>query len=467
VTDGERRRPGAAELVQQSARLEKEGRVARTDAGVFVPSGTQMGARDPLAKQRPLGVPEWLHDPVSQTALYEGVFICGHVADIMSEDMLKSGVSVAFEDDEENPYLKTLSRTVQLYMENLGYKDYLQTSLCHEIVYGVGLAAIGVVQRKGKPDPAKPLEIENVKEIRYIEPIPRDARFSDVILDTNEESLTYGKPQAFTIKRLSGEEVNLDASRALFFLTRPRVGSRMGMSFYCRFWTVAQLIENTIWSLGQTAFNMATRKVTSRFLTDNLSERLSWMDEIEAKFNSLSVVVLDQDEKMETGSNSPGDLGWFVDWVWDVLGAATRINRSRLIGAQSGELASAMSDLRRYYDYINARQEAYLRQPLRRLVQMVLATDTLRAEKGWREDLRFRLVFNPAETLTRLEQEDLEVKRTQAMQQRGQALLSISTALLNFVDVGVKDDMIQKLLGGDLTSLPLMEDLFLEAPTEG
>jgi len=464
VTDEARRRPGAAELV---GRLGREGRVARTDAGIYLPSGAQMGTRDPLSKQRPLGVPEWLHDPASLTALYEGVFICGHVADMMSEDLVKPGITVEFEGQAESPDLQALSQTIQLYLEDRGCKEYLKTTLCDEVVYGAGLAGLGFSQRSGKADPAKPIKLDQIKELRYIERLPRDGRFSKVIPDTDEESDTYGQPAAFRIKRLSGDEVDLHTTRALFFLTRPRIGSALGMSFYARFWTVAQLIENTIWSLGQTAFNMATRTVKSKFLMDNMQDRLNFMDEIEAKFNSLSVIVLDTDEEMTSISNAPGDLGWFVDWVWDVLGAATRINKARILGAQTGELASAMSDLQRYYDYVAARQEAYMRQQIRYLVQVVLATDTLQAEKGWKADLKFRVKFNPAETLTRLEQEDLEVKHTLAVQQRAQALQSISSALMNMVDIGVQPETIEALLNGDLSKLTLMEELFAEMPTEG
>ena len=405
---------------------------ARRDAGISDPGSSQMNRNvDPLARQTPLATVEFT--PEQLTSMAEGIWFCRHIAGVMSEDPIKNGFKVQFANED-----KELSKAVLQYLDELGAKDVLQFALWDDTVYGDGLIGIGIRAKgkKGTADPTQPIKdiAKEVKEIVYFDRIPRDDRFKKIVYDADRQSSTYGKEKSYEVK-MGSDTVNLDAARALHFQTRPRVKSNFGLSLYVPIWSVIQVVENTVWSLGQLAYNIATRVIQSDELTNDITERTQLMTDMEKKINSLSMIVVGNDESVTTVSNSPGSLAWFVDFVWDLAAAATRINRSRLLGAQAGALASAQSDLRRYYEFVSSRQETYMRQQIRYLVKLALATDAL----GGKSDEEFTIAFNSPESPTQAEQTEAAVKRAETTYKETQAFQTLTQGFTTLVDLGVID----------------------------
>ena len=433
---------------------------ARTDAGISDPGGSQMSSTlDPLARQKPLAVTEFT--PEQLTNMAEGIWFCRHIAGVMSEDPVKNGFEVQFIDED-----KERSKAVIDYLDNLGIKDFLQDALWDDTVYGDGLIGIGIRAKgkKGTADPTQPIKdiAKEVKEIIYFERIPRDDRFKAITYETDRQLDTYGQEASYKVKSGS-DEIEMSASRALHFQTQPRVKSAFGLSLFVPIWSVIQVVENTVWSLGQLAYNLATRVIQSDGLTNDLTEREQLMTDMEGKINSLSMLLVGSDEKVSTVSNSPGSLAWFVDFVWDLAAAATRINRSRLLGAQAGALASGQSDLRRYYEFVSSRQETYMRKQIRYLVQLALATESLKSGKA---DDEFTIVFNSPETPTRLEEMEADAKHAEITYKEAQALKALAEAFTTLSDLGVIDsESITTLLKATTEGeqrKSLMEKLFEE-----
>ena len=437
------------------------GTVARHDA-IAIPGGSQRDPiRDPLTKQRPEVLPDWLEDPESLNNLVEANWFCRHIGDLLSEDPVRNGITVTFPEMEKEDEAKALSQAVQQYLEELDAFDMIQEALYDEIVFGDGLLGIGVKQRGGTADPTQEAKPENVEEIIYLEPICRFDRFKRIVPDTDRESKTYGRPGGFAIKDAKGQDVILHASRALHFQTRKRKGKPFGLSFYAPIWTVIQVLENIEWSVGQVAFNMATRVITSDDLAEDMEERLGFVNETVNEMNSLSFLALKQGEALSSVPTNPGGIGEIANFVWDLASAATRINRSRLLGAQVGQLASAETDLTRYYEWIRARQESYLKAPIRKLVAMVLATKTV-SKAG----VPFHVAFNPIETKTE-EQERAQAKDEAITRQTNvQAFQSLVAGLQVLVDMQMMDTgVLESTLKETLPTLGLenlMAKLFAE-----
>lgn len=431
---------------------------SRQDAGIGVPGGSQMNRNvDPLARQTPLSIAEFT--PEQLTNMAEGIWFCRHIAGVMSEDPVKNGFTVEFAQED-----KERSKAVTQYLDELGVKDVLQLALWDDTVYGDGLIGIGIRSKgKGTADPTQPIKdiAKEVKEIVYFDRISRDDRFKAIVLEVDRNVDTYGQAKAFKVK-IGSDEKEMAASRALHFQTRPRVKSDFGLSLFVPIWSVIQVVENTVWSLGQLAYNLATRVIKSDELTNDIAKRTQLMADMETKINSLSMLVIGNDEEVTTVSNSPGSFKWFVDFVWDLAAAATRINRSRLLGAQAGALASATSDLRRYYEFVAARQETYMRKQIRYLVKLVLATDEL----GGKGDEEFAIVFNPVETLTRMEEMAADAKGADTTHKEAQAFQVFVQGFQTLADLGVVDPLtITTLLKVTTTGehgQSLMEKLFEE-----
>ncbi len=431
---------------------------ARRDVGISDPGGSQMNRNvDPLARQTPLAVAQFT--PEQLTNMAEGIWFCRHIAGVMSEDPVKNGFEVQFANVD-----KELSKAVLQYLDERGAKDVLQFALWDDTVYGDGLIGIGIRAKgkKGTADPRQPIKdmAKEVKEIVYFDRMPRDDRFKGITYETDRNADNYGQAKAYKVK-VGSDEIEMSASRVIHFQTRPRVKSEFGLSLFVPIWSVIQVVENTVWSLGQLAYNIATRVIQSDALTNDIAERTQLMTDMEKKINSLSIIVVGSDESVTTVSNSPGSLKWFVDFVWDLAAAATRINRSRLLGAQAGALASAQSDLRRYYEFVSSRQETYMRQQIRYLVKLALATDDL----GGKSDEEFTIQFHSPETLTRMEEMEADEKRAGTSYKEAQTFQALSQGFQALVDLGVIDPgsiatLLKATTEGEGQSL--MEKLFEE-----
>jgi uncharacterized protein len=429
----------------------------RTDAGIYIPSGSQMGTSDPLANQLPFAATQW--EPNQLSTMVEGIWFCRRIANVMSEEPVKNWFNIEFTPPDDD-----LAYAVQQYLEQLHAKQSFQHALFDEVVYGDGLIGMGIqAAGKGVADPTTPVEPDKIKEILYLENISRDDRFTGIELEADANSPNYGNPKAYVIKQ-GDKEITVDASRMIHFQTRPRIKSSWGLSFFTPIWSVVQVVENTVWSLGQMAYNMATRVVTSQQLNEGAEKRLEFMEELETRINSLSMLVMGENESVSTVSNSPGSLKWFVDFVWDLASAATQINRASLLGAQAGVLASSESDLRRYYEFIAARQRNYVEPALRKLINLVLATDTI-GKRG--QELSYEIEFNSLETPSREEELDGDVKEADRLNKEATAFQSLSQALMNLADLGVVDPdaiagLLSKVREGEIGNRSLMEQLFAE-----
>ncbi len=419
--------------------------------------------------------PAWLFDPIRLTDLDESSWLYHLINDVMSEDPCRNWFHVEFLDAAGKPIVDDKrSRDVQDYLEEIDAQAIIQTGLRHESAYGDGLVAVGL---RGNTSYSKPIKdpAKQIQEIQYLDPKVRDGEFSEIVTDTDPNSETYGLPRAFKVKLGDkSQHQPLDATRAIHFQTRPRARDTMGLPMAVLQWSTLQLEQNVEWSVGQIAYRMATTVIQSAELAKDMEQRIAFWREMENTLNTLSVLVLDKDEELKMASNNPGNLKWLIDYMWDLIAAATRINRSRLLGAQSGRLASAESDDKRYWEWIRSRQETQLRKPLRQLVTLCLATDSLGTQAGGQKlqlslrrrrkkrrvvsDMRFRLVFNAPESQTERERTEAEDKVAQTRLAKAQTIQAFASGLQTLYDIGLADQLLS--LGSEGDGINLMAELF-------
>ena len=496
--------PKRGHLRQQLA-AQREAADTRDDA-ITMPDGRMRNPDyDPLARQRPGDIETWLLEPATGTKLYETVWFLRHVAEILSEDPIRNWFDLEFLDLEGNVVVDDIrARDFQQYCEELNAIDITQTALIHEAIYGDGLVVAGIKARgRGVKvaNPSSPILPEQVGEILYLVAKARDDKFTEIVVDENLANETYGLPTGYKIaKSVPGssggslsDTVIVDATRALHFQTRPRVSSRWGLPVHVPLWSVIQLITNLEWSAGQVAFNMATRVIKSDEMVGDLEQRVDFAAGYESEVNTLSSVILGKDESMSTASSNPGDLSWLSQLTWDIAAAATRVNKTRLLGTQAGALASADTDMKRYYEWIGSRQELWLRRPLRHLSALILSTESMstaqsaggapivsfrprtsdRVKSKTKTGDAFRLVFRPVEGPTEKEAANLKVREAQAVNARLEGFKNLAMGLQTLADLGMTDPgrILEAIFGEELTEdsmKELMESTRgLEAPELG
>lgn len=345
-------------------------------------------------------------------AAYRGSWVVGRVVDCVAEDMTKSGIIITTNDgaDQIQDFKVQFSR-LQIWQR---FKD----TTAWGRLYG---GAIGVFQIIGQ-DLETPLDPETIEEGQFKGIAVYDRwQLNPVLSEIIEEGPDIGLPAYYDIvlgNNLnepaqvpgSGSQYNSAASSTEARMTGQTAGGpssygrvrvhhtrcfRMGghklpffqaitemmwdESIIERMWDRLIEFETATASAGGLIGRANLRTISIESYREivaaggqalqGLAESLEFMREFQT---NEGLTVIDKNDEFSTTAYSFAGLSDILERFGEQLSGASETPLVRLFGQTPGGLNSnGDADIRNYYDSINSKQEAYLRNPVEMLIKIM------------------------------------------------------------------------------------------------
>lgn len=339
-------------------------------------------------------------------AAYRGSWVVGAMVDSIAEDMTRAGLEIntAKDDGDVRKITSSISR-LQLWQ-----------SICDGIkwgrLYGGG---IGVIQIKGQ-DLASPLDLDTIALGQFqgivifdrwmVNPIfqePIDSgpdmglpAYYDIVNSPDEMSPAY-KPTSIDGKRVHYTRlIRFGGIKLPYFQAITEM--MWDESVLERLWDRLISFDNATMSAASLIDRANLRTVQIEKLREVLAAGAEAAQGLYAQFDMMremqvneGLTLLDKEDVFSSTAYSFAGLSDMLLQFGQQLSGATEIPLVRLFGqSPAGLSATGESDLRMYYDNINARQESKLRNPWETLLRVLWRSEL---GKDAPDDLDFK--FKP------------------------------------------------------------------------
>lgn len=318
-------------------------------------------------------------------AAYRGSWVVGQVIDCVAEDMTRSGIDVTTNEEEKD------IKEFQSGMARLA----IWSSICDLIKWGrLYGGAIGVIQIEGQ-DLATPLRIETVAKGQFQGLVVYDRwQLNPDLTRVIKAGPNMGLPEFYYI--VTGETSGAPAPSAIGQITvhHSRVIRNIGIKL-----PFFQAITEMMW--GESVLERLWDRLISfdsvTMSTANLVERANnrtigvegyreiiaaggkSQQALEKQFEAMrefqtneGLTVMDKNDTFTTTNYTFSGLDSVMLQFGQQLAGASQIPLVRLFGqSPAGLNSTGESDLRMYYDGINAKQESSLRPGLNVLVHIM------------------------------------------------------------------------------------------------
>lgn len=324
----------------------------------------------------------------------------------------------------------------------------------------------------GERDASQPLNAERIQAggIKYLTVMNR-RQLSPTELEQDPQSPLFGKPKAY---RLAGSAIDIHPSRLVIFIgaEHPDPELAMGNEFG---WgdsvlqAVFEAIKQSDATMANTASLVFEAKVDVIKIPDFMQQlqdpgfekRVLERIRLAATAKGINgALLLDKDEEYETKTASFGGLPDIIDRFLQAVSGAADIPATRLLGqAPSGMNATGDSDLRNYYDRIQAIQELEMCPAMQLLDECLL-----RSALGSRP-AEIHYIWKPLWQPTATEQSEINKRTAETVQILGNtklwnedALSKAATTMLVEQSVLPGLEAAIKEFGGDLSEEEEGED---------
>lgn len=320
-------------------------------------------------------------------AAYRGSWIAGVVVDSIAEDMTRAGLDIlAAKDDGDVRKIHNAVSRLQLWQSYCSLKKWGR-------LYGGG---IGVIQIKGQ-DMSTPLDIETISKGQFqgivvfdrwmVNPIIQDPidsgpemglpKYYEIVNSPDEMSVSY-KPTSIDGKRVHYTRVLRDGGIELPYF-QAITEMMWGESVLERLWDRLISFDNATMSSASLIDRANLRMVGIDGLREILAAGAEATQGLYAQFDmmndlqvNMGLTLLDKEDEYSSTAYSFAGLSDMMLQFGQQLAGATGIPLVRLFGqSPAGLSATGESDLRMYYDNINAKQEATMRNPWQTLLQVL------------------------------------------------------------------------------------------------
>lgn len=320
-------------------------------------------------------------------AAYRGSWVVGAVVDSIAEDMTRAGIDInTAKDDGDVKKIKAGISRLQLWQSNAQVIKWGR-------LYG---GSIGVIQIKGQ-DMSTPLDIETVGKGQFqgvvvfdrwmLNPImqePIDSgpemglpQFYDIVNSPDEMSPTY-RPTSIDGKRVHYTRcirytgIDLPYFQAITEMM-------WGESILERLWDRLISFDNATMSAASLIDRANLRTVQIEGLREVLGAGAEATAGLYAQFDMMrqlqtneGLTLLDKEDTFSSTAYSFAGLSDILLQFGQQLAGASEIPLVRLFGqSPAGLNSTGEGDIRMYYDNINARQEAKLRNPWEVLLKVL------------------------------------------------------------------------------------------------
>jgi uncharacterized protein len=347
-------------------------------------------------------------------ALYEQDGLFAEIIDAYPEDAIRAWISITAQDDKSGKFGAEAIES----LDTLKARDVFQDWLTQGQLYGGALLIYGADDGQS---PTVPLRVETVRKVTHLSVLTRHD-VGSVQFDNNPLSPTFGDRTSFTLQ--NGMVVH--ASRCAVIngavSSKRRLIERggWGVPFAERVWESLRRY-GSLWGYVENMFKdvvqgvMGIKDANSILLADDgaqiLMRRLAAVNMISSAMNAI--VHDADDEKFERRSMNWAGLDTPLLRCMDDVAAKSRIPLSRLFGqAPTGLSTDDESGTRNYYNRVASYQRRRLRDPLQRLIDMLMASGQLR------KVAKYTLSFNPLEEMTDAEKATINKTKAETAQLR-------------------------------------------------
>jgi len=275
----------------------------------------------------------------------------------------------------------------------------------------------------GERDASQPLTADRIQAggIKYLTVMNR-RQLSPTELEQDPQSPLFGKPKAY---RLAGSAIDIHPSRLVIFIgaEHPDPELAMGNEFG---WgdsvlqAVFEAIKQSDATMANTASLVFEAKVDVIKIPDFMQQlqdpgfekRVLERIRLAATAKGINgALLLDKEEEYETKTASFGGLPDIIDRFLQAVSGAADIPATRLLGqAPSGMNATGDSDLRNYYDRIQAIQE------LEMCPAMQLLDDCLIRSALGSRPAEIHYIWNPLWQPTATERSEINKRTAETVQ---------------------------------------------------
>jgi uncharacterized protein len=315
--------------------------------------------------------------------MYLGDGLGSRIVDVVADDMTREWIYV----DEDRP-----RKTIFNVLDTLNAEEAYNTAIKWQRLYGGSLIIMGIMDGRGVD---MPLYEKGIRNIEYLKVVDRTCvDLANSVFDLDPNSPTYGKVLKFNVRYYIQNkyvDVFIHYTRVLEFHNDPvPVGKYNGLDQNLRYWGISSLqkINEAIRDLGgisQSIVNILYDFTFGVYKFEGLAQLLSSdstgeaqsglvkrLNAINSSKSIINAAVLDKDEDYEKQYTTLAGLPEMVDRFMLQLSGSTGIPVTRLYGrSPAGLNATGESDLRNYYDLIEATQRNRLMPPLRKLLNLI------------------------------------------------------------------------------------------------
>lgn len=328
---------------------------------------------------------------------YRSSWIIGSAVDSIADDMTRKGIRITSEMDPK------ARGVIESQFDALEIWDKLNDVIKWARLYG---GAVGYIMIEGQ-DPSTPLRLETIGEGTFKGILPLD-RWQ---LNPNlEERITELGPH-FTMPKyydlittgtgLQGWKIHHTRLIRFDGITLPYqqklTENEWGMSVVERIWDRLTAFDSSTLGAAQLIYkaHLRTMKVKGYRQLQAMGGPafdgfLKQMEAIRQWQSNEGLTIIDADDEFDTHSYSFGGLNDVLSQFAEQISGAVGIPLVRLFGQSPQGFSTGDADLANYYDAIGTQQERRMRNPLRKLMDIMS-----RSELGVPLADDFTFEFNP------------------------------------------------------------------------
>ncbi len=365
--------------------------------------------------------------------MYRGSWLVGKAVDVVAEDMTRAGIDLNGTSNPDD--IETLHRAINRLQIWQSINDTLKWAR----LYG---GAIAVMLIDGQ-NVTTPLRIETVTKDQFKGLLVLDRWMVQPSLQrpVAEYGPYLGKPEFYTINQNAPALVNKEVHHTRVIriegyelpFWQQQTENGWGLSVVERLYDRLVAFDSTTQGAAQLVYKAHLRTYKVKDLRKIISAGGPVMDalvkqmELIRKYQSNEgLTLMDAEDDFETHQYAFSGLADITLQFGQQLSGAIDIPLVRLFGqSPSGMNATGESDLRNYYDSINAQQERRLRLPMTTLMDVLY-----RSVLGSAPPSSFSFRFNPLWQMSEKERADIaSVIATAVTAVEESALVSKATAL--------------------------------------
>lgn len=341
-------------------------------------SGLGLGAQNTFSAGE--YTPETLSkDRLKLENMYRGSWVVGAAVDCIAEDMIRAGIDIGSELDQER------EREIQSYLTGRKIWKQIEEAIKWGRLYGGSLAILDI---EGQ-DPASPLDYSTIQrgQFRGVQVLDRWQVQPDVTQISNS-GINAGQPEFYTI--LADGVLNRDSEKYHWSRCLKFIGVRLPywQEVSENFWgaSVLERIQDRIIAFDSAtlgAANLLERAYNRMVGIEGLREILAMggkaQNNLVTMFKMMAflqrnegITLLDKNDEYQVHSYSFSGIPETLYQFGEQISGALGIPLVRLFGqSPAGLNSSGESDIRMYYDNIRSRQESTLREGLYSILRAI------------------------------------------------------------------------------------------------